>query len=411
MLRNYTFHRKFLNYRIIVKGGYMIKVVFLNLILLFTGVTSYTQEINKTLLDSLLKVAEQTHSEAVIIYKGDSLITESYFGTGRADNKIESMSCTKSIVGLAVACLLTDKLIDSLNVPVSTYYPEWRQGQKQFITIRHLLEMTSGLQNYPNTSIEIYPSPDFVQLALCAELSSIPGKQWAYNNKSVNLLAGVIEKISGKRMDLYIGERLFRPLGITDFTWSLDSAGNPHAMSGCQIKPNDFVKLGLLILNEGTFNNKVVIAKDCIKALVTPSKMYDGYGLLWWINYETTTFTIDDEIIDELKEADISSDFIEKMIELKGIYKSEDEFYSNMLKVFGDNPIELIRNKLGSNNRFYKKSHSGNISFRADGYLGNYIIIDPTNRIVAVRMISSESHESDADNFGEFQKLVLSLTN
>lgn len=172
----------------------MIKVVFLNLILLFTGVTSYTQEINKTLLDSLLKVAEQTHSEAVIIYKGDSLITESYFGTGRADNKIESMSCTKSIVGLAVACLLTDKLIDSLNVPVSTYYPEWRQGQKQFITIRHLLEMTSGLQNYPNTSIEIYPSPDFVQLALCAELSSIPGKQWAYNNKSVNLLAGVIEK-------------------------------------------------------------------------------------------------------------------------------------------------------------------------------------------------------------------------
>ncbi len=104
------------------------------------------------------------------------------------------MSCTKSIVGLSVACMLNDRLIDSLDVPVAQYYPEWRQGQKQLITLRHLVNMTTGIQNNPNASIEIHPSPDFVQLALTAELSSKPGEVWSYNNKSLNLMAGIIKR-------------------------------------------------------------------------------------------------------------------------------------------------------------------------------------------------------------------------
>lgn len=94
-------------------------------------VTSYYgQGINQTKLNSLLKKSEETHSEAVIIYKENQLVIEKYFGIGQADNKIESMSCTKSIVGLAVACMLTDKLIQSLDTPIADYYPEWKQGQK-----------------------------------------------------------------------------------------------------------------------------------------------------------------------------------------------------------------------------------------------------------------------------------------
>jgi CubicO group peptidase (beta-lactamase class C family) len=116
--------------------------------------------------------------------------------------------------------------------------------------------MTSGLQNELNATIEIYPSKNFVQLGLCAELTNKPGEKFEYNNKSLNLMAGVFKKITGKRIDKYIGERLFKPLGIIDFTWGLDDAGNPHVISGCQIKPKDFAKLGLLLLNKGKYNNK-----------------------------------------------------------------------------------------------------------------------------------------------------------
>jgi CubicO group peptidase (beta-lactamase class C family) len=244
------------------------------------------QEIDKSQLENLLIQAQETNSEAVIVYKNNQLVTEKYFGFGHADKKTESMSCTKSIVGLAMACVLSDKLIDSLDIPVSYYYPEWRQGQKQFITIRHLMNMTSGIQNHPNASVEIYPSPDFVQLALAAELSHKPGEIWSYNNKSLNLMAGVIQKITGKRMDVYIGERLFKPLGISDFTWTLDESGNPHVMSGCQIKPIDFAKIGLLLINNGEFNQEKIIAEEHLIEVITPSKQFEKYGMLWWIDYE-----------------------------------------------------------------------------------------------------------------------------
>ncbi|MBK6825679.1 MAG: beta-lactamase family protein [Chitinophagaceae bacterium] len=388
----------------------MKKISLIYLLGFLMGSVACGQVINKSKLDTLLKRAKQNNSEAVIIYKDNKLVSEKYFGIGQANMKIESMSCTKSIVGLAVACLLTDNLIDSLDIPVSNYYPEWRQGQKQFITIRHLVNMTSGLQNNPNASIEIYPSPDFVQLALAAELSSKPGEIWAYNNKSLNLMAGVIKSITGKRMDIYIGERLFRPLGITDFSWSLDSLGNPHVMSGCQIKPMDFAKVGLLLLNKGKFNNEVVIAEKHIAQVTTPCKQYNGYGMLWWIDYEKTISIIDDEIINELINAKLTKDFIEKAIKMKGVYNSNEEYYAKILNVFGDNPWGYINETIGPGLRLRKKEFSGNVTYRADGYLGNYIIVDPKSKIVAVRMISHQSFENENDNYVDFGKQVLNLT-
>ncbi len=368
------------------------------------------QGINKSRLDTLLFHAEQTNSEAIIVYKDNQLVAEEYFGRAKAKNKIESMSCTKSIVGLAVACMLSDNLIDSLDIPIATYFPEWRQGQKQLITLRHLVNMTSGIQNNPNASVEIYPSPDFVQLALAAELSDKPGETWNYNNKALNLMAGVIEKITGQRMDLYIGERLFKPLGIIDFTWTLDDAGNPHVMSGCQIQPADFVKIGLLLLNKGKIENNIVIAEKHINEVIRPCPQFPEYGMLWWISYEKTTSTIDDAIINELTNAGLAKEFIEKAKQMKGVYASNDEYYAQIQKVFGDNPWEYISGSLGSNLRLRKKEFSGNVTYRADGYLGNYIIVDPKNNIVAIRMISHKSFRNENDNFRDFGNLILNLT-
>ena len=377
----------------------------------FATTVSFGQTISKNKLDNLLKRAEETHSEAVIVYKDNKLISEKYFGIGNPDSLIESMSCTKSIVGLTVACMLNDGLLDSLDVPVCKFYPEWRQGQKQNITIRHLVNMTSGLQNNPNATVEIYPSPNFVQLALAAELSNPPGETWKYNNKALNLMAGVIQKITNQRMDIYIGERLFKPLDIIDFNWTLDSTDNPHVMSGCQIRPIDFSKIGLLLLNKGKFKDKLVIAEKYINEVVSPCKQYDGYGMLWWIDYEQTISTIDNEIIHELINSGLSNDFIEKVRKVKGTYNSNDDYYAKIMTVFGDNPWQYINETLAIKNlRMRKKVFTGNVTYRADGYLGNFIIVDPKTKIVAIRMISYKSYQNNKDGFEDFGKLVLSLT-
>jgi CubicO group peptidase (beta-lactamase class C family) len=368
------------------------------------------QKIRPERLDSLMKRAAETHSEAVLVYENGKLVAENYFGIGKPERLIETMSCTKSIVGLAVACMLSDKLIDSLDVPVWKFYPEWKQGQKQLITLKHLVNMTSGLQNDPVATKEIYPSPDFVKLALAAELTGKPGTVWSYNNKSLNLMAGVIQQITGKRMDKYIGDRLFKPLGIKTFRWTLDDAGNPHVMAGCQVKPSDFVKFGLLVLNNGKFNGKEIISSKSLEEVLTPCELFKGYGMLWWIDYEKTISIVDDAGIELLAEAGVDKEFIDKVEQMKGVYTSDEEYIARILTVFGDNPWNEINTALGPNLKIRRREFSGKITYRADGYLGNYIIVDPEHNIVAVRMISGDSFQSDHDNFTDFREMVLRLT-
>lgn len=368
------------------------------------------QIINQDKLKRLVADARSFNTEALVVYQNDRLILEEYMGIGLADAKIESMSCTKSIVGLAVACMLTDGLLKNLDVPLYEFFPEWKQGRKQLTTVRHLVTMTSGLQNHPNASVEIYPSPDFVQLALAAELSTTPGEVWSYNNKSLNLMAGVIQKITGQRMDKYIGERLFKPLGITDFAWSLDPAGNPHVMSGCQIKPIDLAKIGLLLLNKGRFGVIEVIGRKEIAQVIQPCEKFKGYGILWWLDYQQTTTIVDDEIIEKLMAAELPDDFIGKARQLKGVYKTMEEYTAKVEAVFGPDPWQELTEILSAQNLTLKrKEFSGKMTYRADGYLGNYIIVDPETRLVAVRMISHASFKEDKDNFHDFKNEVLKL--
>lgn len=368
------------------------------------------QHIRREKLDSLMSKAERTHSEAVIIFQANKLVAERYFGNAKPTTLIESMSCTKSIVGLAVACMLSDKLIDSLDIPIHQYYPEWKQGQKQLITIRHLVNMTSGLQNDPVATKEIYPSPDFVKLALAAELVAKPGAEWSYNNKSLNLMAGVIRQVTGKRMDKYIGDRLFKPLGIKNFKWTLDKAGNPHVMSGCQIRPADFIKIGLLLSNNGIYEGKEVISSASIRQVIDPCPKYKGYGMLWWIDYKNTISIVDDQCISSLAQAGIDKDFMDKVLQMKGVYTSDDAYIAKIKVVFGENPWEYINKTLGSTLRIRRKEFVGEVSYRADGYLGNYIVVDPKTNIVAVRMISGNSYEGEQDYFADFRQMILGLT-
>lgn len=384
------------------------------LFIIITFQITFAQSISQEKLSDLTDQAKATSTEAVIVYHDGKIILEEYFGIGHPDTLIETMSCTKSIVGLAAACLLEDGYLDSLNTPVFHFYPEWNQGKKKLITVEHILTMTSGIQNHPNTGIEIYPSPDFVQLALTAELTENPGETFRYNNKSLNLMSGIILQITGKRMDKYIEDRLFKPLGIERYNWTLDDAGNPHVMSGCQVRPTDFIKFGILLLKNGAYQGQQIIKADNIKKIVKPISQNKGYGILWWLDYGGVKYTVDQGIISELKKKKTDSEFVQKMIKIKGEYTDYISFEKKIIEVFGEDPWSYIRSNISSFDDFRKKELTGKISnYRAEGYLGNYIIVLPHEKIVAVRMISYNSYnhkdESGKDGFSDFKTLVSNL--
>lgn len=259
---------------------YSVTILFLFVVAPLTFAQS-DPDINEKALEELHTAAEQAGSDAVIILQNDERIAEWYFGQEK--RPIEVMSVLKSIVSFGIGHLLMEGKIDSLDQPVYAFYPQWRQGRKQQITIRHLLNHTSGLQNIPNAGAEIYPSPNAIKLALAAELDSDPGSKFSYNNKAVNLLAGIINQASGQRMDQFFASEFFNPMGIEQYRWYFDKSGNPHAMAGLRLFVEDLAKFGQLIINNGTWEGKHLISENYIKAMLDQGQPYDSrFGLLWW---------------------------------------------------------------------------------------------------------------------------------
>ncbi len=355
------------------------------------------QQLNKTILDSIINQSERANSNALLIYQNDKLVYKNYFGN--PVQKIEAMSATKSVVSIAMGILLDKGYIDSIDQLVYSIYPEWNQGSKKLITIRHLLEHTSGIQNVPNAGVEIEVAPDVIQLALCAELDKSPGAVYSYNNKSSNLLAGIIEKTSNLKMDKFLGKFLFQELGIKDFSWRTDMKGNPYGMAGLLIRPEDFAKIGLLILNDGNWNGKQLISKSWIDEMFTPSKHNSNFGYEWWLTYEKMYYSFDDDFFAMIKPKTNEHSF-ELIKKLKGKYYGIQEIRERAIKVYTPEELKVVGALLQSlqPSQLKVRNEGEIINYTASGYLGQNMIIIPKKRLVLVRMITSDNFKAVPNN-------------
>lgn len=393
------------------------KALILSILLISAGFPgSLVQDpapvIDTVKLEALKHEAERTNSDAVVIYQNGALIAEWYFG--KVPKTIETMSAYKSIVSLAIGRLLTQQLIESLDQPVHTLYPEWNQGQKKLITIRHLLNHTSGLQNVANAGAEIYPAPDAIRLALAAELDSEPGTRFAYNNKAVNLLSGIILKASGMKMDDYLKQEFFGRMDIEEYKFYYDQSGNPHAMAGLQLHALDLAKFGLLVLNEGAWNGEQLIDPEYFTAMITAGQdLYPLSGLLWWLLPEYSYYVIDESRLDEFRRKGIPGHIVDKLQPAAGSrYETIQQRNLAKSELLGANWPE-IREEYFSPAGFDLIFHHeyGEIkAWYADGYLGQFIVVVPEAGIVAVRQAANfDGFDFEKDTFSNFRNLILDL--
>jgi CubicO group peptidase (beta-lactamase class C family) len=362
---------------------------------------------NSPQLSELLQRAAATHSDAVLVFKDGKPLAEYYSKAGK--RKIELMSCTKSIVNSGIGRLIDQGKIKSLDQLVYEFYPEWKQGRKKLITIRHLLDHTSGLQDLP-TTVEVNLAPDFIQLALAAELKTDPGKVFFYNNKAVNLLAGIIERASGKRMDIYFRDEIFKPMGIVDFNWATDRAGNPPVMAGLKLTAEDFAKFGELILNKGLWGSTRIVSERWIEESMTPQAAYYSYGLLWWLMPADMDIVMDDEKFKELEDAKVDPALIQKLQPLRNkVMHSGPESDAALLQALNmASPGSAIDQEIRSKGlRLWNFKVREVKAYNANGDLGQYLVIYPKARLVAVRQISSRiDYNGKTDGFEDFSDLV-----
>lgn len=147
----------------------------------------------------------------------------------RPDTVFESGSVAKQFTAAAVALLYQDGKL-SLDDPVRKHVPELPDFGAP-ILVRHLLNHTSGLRSqWPLMTLSGRPTgrvvhsvPEILELVgRMKELNFAPGEEFLYNNTGYTLLGVVVARVSGKSLDAFCQERLFKPLGMTRTQWRDD---------------------------------------------------------------------------------------------------------------------------------------------------------------------------------------------
>jgi CubicO group peptidase (beta-lactamase class C family) len=365
--------------------------------------------IDATALTHLLLRAHALHSDAVVILKDGRLVRDLRFG--QAPAPIESGSVAKSVVGVAIGHLLYTGQISSLDEPVANWYPEWKSGAKQAVTLRHLMNHTSGLEAAADTAA-IDASSDVVQQALDSPLAHPPGSRFFYNNKAVNLLAGIVEKVTHRKLDEYMRDEIFAPLGITHFSWMRDPAGNPQVFAGLALDARDLARIGQLMLADGVYDGKRLLSAEFVRDSVGPAQPFSPTsGLLWWVIPEWTRMVVDQPLLDGWRKDGVDPKLIEAVAPLAGREISREELFTTLDRSFGHAEAiaawvhDITERGLATP----RVTHGPLVGFDANGGLGQYLVVIPASHLVAVRQIRRSSFQSGGDDFEDFPDMVRAL--
>ncbi len=234
---------------------------------------------------------------AFLVVRNDSIVYENYWEDYNDSSLSGSFSVAKSIVNVLVGIALKEGKINSIDEPVSKYVPEFGKDRKSKITIRHLLEMSSGLkwdEAYANPfsiTTEAYYGNDLYTLMANLEVETEPGKVFNYQSCNSNLLSIIVSKATGKTLSQYASEKLWTPLHAEhNALWSLDHEEGIEKGYCCfNSNARDFARIGKLYLNKGNFDGVQLVDTAFVEESTRPAPILDNngqpnkiYGLHWW---------------------------------------------------------------------------------------------------------------------------------
>jgi CubicO group peptidase (beta-lactamase class C family) len=362
-------------------------------------------------------VAEQNLTDALVVVK-DGQVVLRYQRPGSA-GRFHVMSVTKSIASLVLGQLI-DAGVVHLDDKLSVFYPQWSGDPRGDITLRHVLEHTTGLADEKTTEA-IYASGDFVAFALEANLEHPPGTRFFYSNKASNLLSGIVQKVTGRELADVAREGLFAKVGISDVEWWADKAGHTQVMAGLVLTADDLTKLGELVLNEGAWCGRQIVSREWIQSS-TRTFRYPGppHGLLWWLKPKTVEYGFDEALFEDWAKTAMPQELIEKFRPLDGRFFEQREFFLTVLRTMTGKTQsdDLDRDLAGWYQQTWKAGRrdgtvrmNGIASIRADGWLGQFLYVYPEERLVIVRLRHppEDSSQNDAGTFKDLEQEIAKL--
>lgn len=232
-------------------------------------------------IDSLYNYLQLKNTKSFIILKEGKIVLEKYFGTYTIDSTWYWASAGKSLTGFLAGVAQQQGLIN-INNKVSQYIGTgWTSApliKENLITVKNLLQMTSGLDDGP-------PAPcgneDTAKSCLLYQVNA--GTRWAYHTGAYKKIQDVINISAGQSYNVVTTNWVKNKIGMDGFWFQQVYYSKARGMA----------RFGLLNLNKGIWATDTIM-KDSLyfKDMTNSSQNFNkAYGYLWWLNGKSDFMT------------------------------------------------------------------------------------------------------------------------
>lgn len=259
---------------------------------------SFPSNINKEQLQKVVgNIMNETNSDgksactrAVLIVYDGNIIAEKYAPGFEKNTLMLGWSISKSLTAAMIGILVKEnKLSIDMPAPVAA----WANNKKQKITIKHLLQQTTGLnfvENYTrpsNVTKMLFSKADMAAYTAALPLKYEPGTVFNYSSGNTNILSSCIRQIVGEtNYAAFPYKQLFYKINAYSFLLEPDASGTFIGSSYSYATARDFARFGLLYYNNGIWNGEQILPTNWVKETIQTSvaDKRKHYGYQFWLN-------------------------------------------------------------------------------------------------------------------------------
>jgi len=253
-------------------------------------------------VDALFTRPDTAETRAVLVLKDGRTVAERYAPPYHENTRFVSWSMAKTITAVMIGQLVGD---GRLRLDESVPVPAWQRAgdPRGEITLRHLLQMRSGLR-HTEAGDPVYESDEVRMLFLdgrdnmaayaeAQPLEAEPGSKWEYSSATTVILADLAARAltasqdpatRRKAVDDYLRTRLFEPLGMKSMVPEYDAAGTLIGGSLIHGTARDWAKFGLFLQRKGAVRGAQLVPAAWIEFMASPGPRNPGYGAQTWLN-------------------------------------------------------------------------------------------------------------------------------
>lgn len=234
----------------------------------------------------------------LLVLRDGEILVEEYRADGPSNIQLNGFSLAKFVVSLLVGAAIRDGNIESVDDPITRYLPIFRGTSYEEVTLRNLLQMTTGLgwmesYRHPRSHLAVLTSVlangstlDFIDLMKSLVRVAPPGRLFNYSSGDVQLAGLLVTAATGRSLGEYLSMKIWVPCGMEeDAYWRLSADGKIET-AWCDLYASlrDWGRVGLAALNEmNPVSAKGMLADGWMTQMTTAGPGRRPFGYLAWL--------------------------------------------------------------------------------------------------------------------------------